>query len=135
MCLGFHVFAHVFACVDDRGIHQIADDLLDVAADIADFGELRRLDLDERRTGEFSQTARNLGLAHAGGPDHQYVLGVDFVAQIVAQLLAPPAVAQGHGHGALGVLLADDEAVQFRHDFAGGEVGHISLTVVEGGSL
>jgi hypothetical protein len=35
------------------------------------------------------------------------------------ELLAAPAVAQGDGDGALGVLLADDEAVEFRDDFAG----------------
>ena len=46
------------------------------------------------------------------------------VAQLVGQLLAPPAIAQGHGDGALGVLLADDEPVEFRDDFARREFGH-----------
>src|SRR5690606_29391767 len=36
----------------------------------------------------------------------------------------PPAVAQRYGHGALGVALADDEAVKLGYDLARGEVGH-----------
>ena len=35
----------------ERDLHQVAHDLLDVAADIADLGELGRLDLDERAPG------------------------------------------------------------------------------------
>src|ERR1700722_13138127 len=45
-----------------------ADDLPDVAADITDFGEFRRLDLEERRAGELGQAPGNLGLADAGRP-------------------------------------------------------------------
>jgi hypothetical protein len=36
---------------------RIAGDLLDVAADIADLGELGRLDLHERRVGELGEAA------------------------------------------------------------------------------
>ena len=39
-------------------------------------------------------------------------------------LLAAPAVAQGDGDRALGVVLADDVAVEFGNDFAGGKGGH-----------
>ena len=56
-------------------LNQIADDGLDVAADVADLGELGSLNLDERRVGELGQPAGNLGLAAAGRPDHQDVLG------------------------------------------------------------
>jgi hypothetical protein len=35
----------------DRRIGQVTNDRFDVAADIADFGELGRFDLDERRIG------------------------------------------------------------------------------------
>jgi hypothetical protein len=94
------------------------DHLLDIAADIADLGELGRLDLDEGRLGELGQAAADLGLAHAGRPDHQDVLGRHFRAQRFGQLLAAPAVAQGNGHGALRILLADDEAVELGHDLA-----------------
>ena len=46
-----------------RDLDEVAHDLLDVAADIADLGELGRLDLEERRLGELRQAARDLGLA------------------------------------------------------------------------
>jgi hypothetical protein len=55
-------------------LDEIADDLLDVAPDIADLGELGRLDLQERRAGELGEAARDLGLAAAGRADHQDVL-------------------------------------------------------------
>ena len=105
-------------------LDEIADDLLDVAADIADLGEFGRLDLDEGRAGEPRQAARDLGLADAGRPDHQDVLRHDFLAHGAFQLLAAPAVAQGDRDGALGVVLADDVAVEFGNDFAGGEGVH-----------
>ena len=50
----------------DRDFDQVADDRVDVAADVADLGELGRLDLDERRIGEPRQAARDFRLAHAG---------------------------------------------------------------------
>ena len=49
----------------DRDLDEVAGDLLDIAADIADLGELGRLDLEERRLGEPRQPARDLGLAAA----------------------------------------------------------------------
>ena len=96
--------------------------LLDVAADIADLGELGRLDLEERRLGEPGQPAGDLGLAAAGRADHQDVLGQHLLAQALVELLAAPAVAQGDGDGALGVVLADDEAVELGDDLARGNV-------------
>src|SRR5690606_33899126 len=62
--------------------------------------------------GQLGQPARDLGLAHARRPDHQDVLGRDLGAQLVLDLLAPPAVAQRNGHGTLGFLLADDVPIQ-----------------------
>src|SRR5690606_17893206 len=79
--------------------------------------------LDERGLGEPRQPARNLGLADAGRPDHQDVLGADLAAQLGRQLLAAPAIAQRHGDGTLGILLAHDVAVEFADDLAGGKVG------------
>jgi molybdopterin/thiamine biosynthesis adenylyltransferase len=69
----------------------------------------------------------DLGLADAGRADHQDVLGQHLVAQVVEQLLAAPAVAQRHGDGALGVVLADDEAVEFGDDLAGDRVALSNL--------
>ena len=118
------VAALAFARHRDADLDQVAHDLLDVAADIADLGELGRLDLEERRAGEPRQPARDLGLADAGRADHQDVLRQHLLAQLVVELEPPPAVAQRDRDGALGVVLADDEAVELGDDFAGGEVGH-----------
>ena len=74
--------------------------------------------------GEPRQAARDLGLADAGRPDHQDVLGQHLLAQLVVELQPPPAVAQRDRDRALGVVLADDEAVELGDDLAGGEVGH-----------
>ena len=77
--LGAHVLAQALARHVDGGFHQVARDLLDVAADIAHFGELGRLDFQERRVGELGQATRDLGLAAAGRADHQDVLGQNFL--------------------------------------------------------
>ena len=97
---------------------RVANHGLDVAAHVADFGELRSLDFQERRVGKLRQTAGNFSFAHAGGPDHDDVLGDDFFGELRRQLLAAHAIAQGNGHGALGVLLADDVLVEFGDNFA-----------------
>ena len=73
MCLGLDVGALLFAHQADPDFDEIADDLLDIAADIADFGKFRRFDLDEGGSGEFGQTAGNFRLADAGRSDHQDV--------------------------------------------------------------
>ena len=121
------VLAHFLAHQTDRHLDEVADDLLDIAADIADLGELCRFDLEEGRAGEPGQPPRNLGLADAGRADHQDVLRHHLFAHLALQLLTAPAVAQRNRHGALGVLLADDEAVEFRDDFAGREGSHDTI--------
>ncbi len=95
----------------DRFLGEVAGDLLDVAADVADLGELGRLDLDERRVRQLRQTPADLGLAATGRADHQDVLRRDLVAQLGGKALATPAVAQRHGDRALGLGLADDVLV------------------------
>ena len=124
-----HVLALPLAGLRDRDLDEIAHDLLDVAADIADLGEFGRLDLDERRAREPREPARNLGLADAGRADHQDVLRQHLLAQLVVELQPAPAVAQRDRDRALGVVLADDEAVELGNDFAGGEVGHALRTI------
>jgi hypothetical protein len=101
----------------DRHLDQVADDRVDVAPDIAHFGELGRLDLDERRIGQPREPSRDLGLAHARGTDHQDVLGRDLLAQRLRHLLAAPAVAQCDRHRALGAVLADNVLVEFGDNF------------------
>ena len=104
----------------DGGLHQVADDALHVAAHVAHLGELGGLHLHKGRVHQLGQAAGDLGLAHAGGADHQYVLRRDLLPDVLRQLGTAIAVAQGHGHGALGVVLADDVAIQFANDLAGG---------------
>ena len=119
--LGLDLLAQPLAGHRDRDLDQVAHDLLDIAADIADLGELGRLDLDERRLREPGEAAGDLGLAAAGRADHQDVLRQHLLAQFRGQLLAAPAVAQRDRDGALGVVLADDEAVEFGDDLARAE--------------
>ncbi len=112
--------AHARELLLARHLHgdvgQLLDDGIDLASDVADLGELGRLDLDERRLGEPRQPARDLGLADAGRADHQDVLRRDLLSQRFLHLHATPAVAQRDRHGALGRALADDVLVQFRDD-------------------
>jgi hypothetical protein len=55
---------------------------------------------------------------NGGRPDHDDVLGHDVVGDVGRQLLPALAVAQRNGHGALGVLLADDVLVQLGDNLA-----------------
>jgi hypothetical protein len=127
-----HILAAALAYHGNADFQQVAHDLLDIAADITDLGELGRFHLDEGSAGQPRQAARNLGFAAAGRPDHQNVLGQNFLAQFLGQLQAAPAIAQGDGDRALGRVLADDEAVEFGNDLAGGESGngHLISSIV-----
>ena len=118
--------APVIADQPDRLLDKVADDRIDVAPDVTDLGELRRLDLQERRVGELRQPPADLGLAAPRRPDHQDVLRVDLVAQVVAELLPPPAVAERYRDRALGVVLADDVAIERANNLArrqGSDIG------------
>ena len=119
MRFGLHILALTVAHEADANLHQVADDLIDIAADITDFGELRRFDLEEWRVGELGEPAGNLGLADAGRPDHQDVLGQHLFAHLAFELLTAPAIAQRNGDGALGVVLANDIAVELGDDLTG----------------
>jgi hypothetical protein len=117
--LALHVLALLVAQQADAGLDEVAHDLLDVAADIADLGELGRLDLDERRPASLARRRAISVLPTPVGPIIRMFLGVTSSRSRRLELLAAPAVAQRDGHGALGVLLADDEAVEFGNDLAG----------------
>ena len=55
------------------------------------------------------------------GPIIRMFLGITSSRRGPVELLAPPAVAQCDGDRALGVILADDVAVEFGNNFAGGK--------------
>ena len=71
--------------------------------------------------GEAGEAPADLGLAATRRPDHQYILGRHFGAQLGGEPLAPPAIAQRHRDGLLGLGLADDMLVQCGDDRLGGQ--------------
>ena len=83
MCVCLHIVTHMIAGHCNGRIYQIANDLFHIAAHISDFGELRGLDLEERRACQFREAAADLGFAHTGGADHQDVLWIDLFTQFV----------------------------------------------------
>jgi hypothetical protein len=60
---------------------QVAHDLLDVLADVADSVNLVASTLMNGAVRQMREAARDLGLADAGRTDHQDVLRRDFLAQ------------------------------------------------------
>ena len=120
--LVFDVFELFFADHVDGDLDEVADDGFDVAADVADLGELGGFDLEEGRVGELGETAGDLGFADAGGADHDDVFGHDLVGELGRELLATGAIAQGDGDGALGGGLADDVLVELEDDLARGHL-------------
>src|SRR4029078_889868 len=113
-----HLRALLLAYHVDGELGQVADDRLDVAADVARLGGLRRLDLDKGGLRELGQAARDLRLPDASRTDHDDVLRRDLVAERLGYLHAPPAVPQRDRHGALRGALADDVAIELGDDLA-----------------
>jgi hypothetical protein len=114
----FHVVELLFAHHVDGDLHEVAHDGFDVAADVADLGELRGFHLEEGRVGELGEAAGDLGFADAGRADHEDVFRHDLFGEIGRKLLAAGAIAQRDGHGALGGGLADDVLVELGDDLA-----------------
>ena len=95
---GPHVLSQAFSGHVNGALHQVAYNLLHVAANVTHFRELCCFHLDERRLGQFGQAAGNLGFADPRGADHQYVFRQHLFAHGVVQLLASPAIAECNGH-------------------------------------
>ena len=108
----------------DRPFDQVADNAVHVPADVAHLGELRGFHLDERRVHELGQPPGDLGLANARGADHEDVLGEHVFAQLIGQIEPPPAIANRDGDRALGLILANDVAIEGLDDLSGGHVAH-----------
>ena len=107
----------------DGGLEQVAHDRLDVAADVADLGVLRGLDLRERRADQGRRCGgRSPSCRRPSGRSGGCSRGITSSRSSVAQLQAAPAVADRHGDGALGLRLADDVAVERLDDARRGQV-------------
>ena len=126
------IFQLLLAHHVDGDFDQVANHGLDVAADIADLGELRSFDFHEGRIRQLRQSARDLRLAHAGGAHHDDVLRNDLFGQLGRQLLAAHAVAQRDGDGALGLVLADHVFVEFTNDLAGSKLVECDVLFIGG---
>ena len=113
-----------FAGLLDRGLGEVANDGINVAADVADFGELGRFDLDKRSVGKLRQAAGDLRLADAGRADHQNVFRRDLLAQRFGDLLPPPAVPERDGDRALRGVLSDNVLVELVDDLGGRHERH-----------
>ena len=118
--VGGHLFAHQITGHRNRTVHQIANNLFDITPNISNLGKLGGLNLDKRGFGQFRQATADLSFSHSRWPNHQDIFRIDLIAQIIAQLLAAPPVAECHCDSAFGVFLSNDKTVQFGDDFAGG---------------
>ena len=78
---------------------------------------------------QLGQAAGDFGFAHAGGANHQNVFRGDFGLEAALNLLAPPTVAQGNGHGAFGFGLTHNKAVELGHDVLRRERRHVQSSV------
>ena len=116
----FYCFAPRFASGADGRFNEIADDLLHVPPDIADLGEFGGLNFQEGRIGKLCQTPRHFGFSNTGWPDHQDILWRYLIADGRVCLFTAPAIAQGDGHSALGLCLANNMAIKFGDNLARG---------------
>ena len=111
-----HMFAAAFFLKTDGLFSEVTGDLLNVATDIANFGELGRFDLDKRCIRKLSETARYLGLAATRRANHQDVFWRHLIAQIRAETLAAPAIAQRHSDRTFRVGLSNNMFVESSHN-------------------
>ena len=114
----FHLVELLFAHHVDGDLDEVAHDGLNVAANVADLGKLRRLHLEERRVRQLCQPSCNLGFADAGRADHEDVLRHDLFGEIGRQLLPSRAVAQRNRHSTLGSSLTNDILIKLSDDLA-----------------
>ena len=87
--------------------HKVADYGFNITAHIAHLGIFGCLDFYKRGTRKLGEAAGDLGLSNTGGTDHDYVLRNDLFPQRLGQHLPSHPVPQCHGHGPLGLVLAD----------------------------
>ena len=96
------------------GLQQLEDDVLDVFADVAGFGQRGGVHDGERHVEHLGQRLRQQRLAGAGGPDEQDVRlrELDFVAALAVHVDALVVVVDRDSELLLGLLLPDDVLVE-----------------------
>ena len=103
------------------GLQQLQDDVLDVLADIAGFGQRRGVGHGERHVDDAGQRLREQRLAAAGRADQQDVrLRQLDVVVLAGMRQALVVVVDGDRQHALGVGLADHIVVEHLQDFLRG---------------
>src|SRR5205823_5479706 len=110
-----------FLDVPARGLQQLEDDVLDVLADIAGFGERRGVDDREGNREQLGERLREQRLAGAGGADEQNValgqLDVVAAARLLLDFNPLVVVVNGDRELLLRAFLADDVLVEELFDF------------------
>ena len=105
------------------GLEQLEDDVLDVLADVARFGQRRRVDDRERDREQLGERLGEQRLAGAGRPDQEDVrlgqLDVVAAARLLLDLDPLVVVVDRDGELLLGPFLADDVLVEELLDFLG----------------
>jgi hypothetical protein len=112
-----------FSGLLDRHFHQITNDGVNIAPDVAHLSELRRLHLYKGRICELGEPPRDLGFANACWPDHQNVFWRNFVAKWLRHLLTPPPISQCDRHCFFRRRLTDNVPIQFVNNFFGSHQG------------
>ncbi len=102
-----------------RGLEQFQNDVLDILADIAGFGQRRRIGHGEGHVEGLGERLREQRLAAAGRTDEQDVrLGEFDLARALARMVeALVVIVHRHREHALGAVLADDIIVEHVADF------------------
>ena len=102
-------------------LQQLEDDVLDVLADIAGFGQRRRVGHGERHVEDARQRLRQQRLARAGRPDQQDVRLRELDVVVLGLVVEPLVVIVDRDREhLLGVILADHVVVEDLADFLRG---------------
>src|SRR5271156_6028349 len=119
-------------------LQQLQDDIFDVFADVARFGECGGVNNGERHIEHARQRLRQKRFARAGGPDQQDVrLGKFHFARLLVQENALVVVVNRYREFFLGLVLADYIAIEKRFDLgrprepAIGRAGLLALLVFQ----
>ena len=100
-------------------LEQPDEDVFDVFADVAGFGEGRRVGDRKRNAEGLGQRLDEVGLARAGRADHQNIALLKLDIRIGHAVDALVVVVDGHGDRFFGAVLADNVLVEELDDLAG----------------